>query len=208
MPAIFCTDKAHPGVLKLGRHPDYVLSVNTEETKDVKLREWYDGVGRFSKLILPVTAHPSHVRIWTDLGGGEIYWMIPENTDFELANGWAEKYQFPMLQRGSNSGEFAWMMANILGHDPIGLIGMPYAWKTLKEVLDSQSKEWFEYHHFCTNGKNCYTTLSFMEQRTEFLELIKTYSVNRTFNLTEGGILYDASILKRMNIDDFLKEFV
>ena len=212
---VFATDKVASKCVQLTdidadswSHPDFVLSVNTEETSAVKLEEWYELVATDTALILPVTAHPSHVRWWLRYHGGPIYWMVPNNIDKDLSELWAGKYGVPAMPRGSNSGEFAWLMASLLGCKPIGLIGMTYAWKTLKEVLDMQSVEKYDYHEFYDEEKHCYTTLGFMSQRTEFLEYVSIYGKDtKTYNLSEGGILYNEDV-KRMTVKEFLEKFI
>jgi hypothetical protein len=219
---VIATDKANPHFVKLGVCPDYIVALNTEETPEVKVGEWFRGVERNSRLVLPVTAHPSHMRHWTEVGGGEVFWMVPLNIDPDLSEEWAKKYNCPAMNRGANSGEFAFQVAAMMRCSPVGLIGMPYAWKTLVEALKGQLPENYEYHEFCQDGKHCYTTLAFMEQRTEFLELVRmsryVWETSETgfsnlipwikaYNCSEGGILYDAEVLPRMTLEKFLEDF-
>jgi len=203
------TDKAFPACCRLmdlaeQYSPEYVVSLNTEVTPDVKPKEWYAPATKLNSLILPVTAHPSHVREWMDAGGGEIFWMVPANIDEDLSENFSQKY-CPAMPRGANSGEFGFLMAFIMGCDPIGLVGMPYAFKSLPEVLEFQTPNNYEYHHFVQEGMHCFTTLPFMEQRTEFLELVAISQHPSVFNLSEGGILYDNRLVRRTDLTEFLE---
>ena len=192
-PCTICTDKSLPLFVKNDIRPDFVVALNTEATDAVKPEVWFKDVGKNTSLILPITAHRSHVRLWEQNDGGDIYWMVPENIDSDLAMKYADRLNVPLINRGSNSGEFAYNMAAFMACNPIVLIGMTYAFRSLFDVLKGQSSQNFEYHHFFVEGKNCYTTLPFMEQRTSFLETARVLSEAgiRTFNCSSGGILYD-----------------
>lgn len=209
----FCTDKARPVFAKHGMVPDYTLALNTEKTEEVELSQWFKDVGTGDHLIMPVTAHYSHMRVWK---GGPVSWMVPQNIDSDLALKWAKKYDLDPYHRGANCGEFAYQMACYLRKSPIALIGMPYAWKSLPEVLRDQGSDNYEYHHFCADGKHCFTTLGFMQQRTEFLEVVEMHSKVwdgdvlvpwiKTYNCSEGGILY-SDTLERSTLEEFLERF-
>lgn len=202
---IISCDKALPACLDAGIDPDYIVSLNTEKTDAVEPDRWYEDVS-LSELILPVTAHPCHVQEWYRRTNGEIYWMVPMNIDPALSEELGITFGTAPIARGSNAGEFSYLMAAYMGCSPIALIGMPYAFKTLVDVLKFQSPDRHEYHYFYekTTGA-CYTTLGFMDERTEFLEVADQFSAKvDTFNCTEGGILYSDKC-RRMTIEDFLE---
>lgn len=217
-PVLIACDKALPKCYQIGLVPNYVVALNTEHTSEVRVRDWFARVEEFdTKLVLPITAHPSHVRFWFEKNRRQedIYWMVPSNIDEDLASELADEIESASIPRGSNAGEFAYLMACFMQSNPIGLIGMPYGYKSLVECLRGQSKDNYEFHQFHNSGLNCYTTLGWMEQRTEFLEMVKSYSKVEspdgsllpwieTFNSNEGGILYD-EFCKRLTIEEFLE---
>lgn len=199
-PVVIASDKALPICIDHGVKPDYVVALNTEMTVDVELEKWFARVPARSALVLPVTAHPSHVRLWPN----DVFWLVPTNIDPGLSEELEKRFDQRAIPRGSNSGQLAYIMAVFMGCCPVGLVGMTYAWPTLVDVLRPQRPESYEYHHFHNESGDCYTTLGFMDQRTEFLELVSQYAPwVKTCNCSGGGVLYSEDC-ERMDLKDFL----
>ncbi len=108
------------------------------------IAEFYDSpLAGAVDAVLPVNVHPSVAR----LVNGSIYWFVPElDQGFQKSERSVTRAMYWMSGRKvvgqayGNSGGFAWSLAELLGHDPVILVGIDFSYGPA--LAPSQTTYW------------------------------------------------------------------
>ena len=200
--------------------PDYIVSVDGDQI----IANFYKNSKEMLKgvtVILSTTIHPNVVQYCID-GDAKIRWVQPFFSD--TPNKEFFRKGIPSIKMGGNVGTSSYLItALVLKGNPIGLMGIEFAWsdetpysqtqyyeKLMKALEQKSEKVKEQYVHIKNNldGKTYIAdpvyyaySLMFKEIWDEELPLeIK----QMTYNLTKGGIL-NMSDLKYTSIESFLE---
>lgn len=153
-----------------------------------------------------------------------IYWWNPFLDDPDKKKSITRKMYFlnklPIINTGGNVGSACWMMADsVFNCKKIVLIGMDFGYYLSTKFKNTQyhkvliktfgSKKINSFYKKIYNPflkKTFYTDYVYIWYKTCLFEMIK-YSKNKTFNCTEGGILFGKN-LKNMRLIDFCKNYL
>jgi len=197
-----CCDKALPNVLPYLK-PAFVTALNTAHNETVELEKWFKDAPDDIGLIVPLTVHPRTTELWR----GRVYWMNPDNIDDDLILRFEQETGIMRWHRGLNVGEFSVSMGAFMRPSEVDLFGIWYAWRTREEALSEFGPEPDSYNvaELVDRGERWWTTVSWLESRTELLNFCKKLYVQgvEIYNNSEGGIVYHEDYCKPQTPADF-----
>jgi hypothetical protein len=158
------------------------------------------------KIALSTSTSPAVVQRILDVGM-DVYWWNPMYDDPDvpgsITRGLVKQNGLPSVNAGGNVGSACWMMATaVLGKQRIALTGVDFSYydgtpyastQYYHEIVELVGEEHLESVfirvHNPHDGKWYYTDPAYMWYRECLLEMIAD-SDARTYNCTEGGILF------------------
>ena len=149
-----------------------------------------------------------------------IFWFNPIYDDYDEPNSLTRRLfelnKAPCLVTGGNVGTLAWVVAGaVLRSKAVALSGMDFGYppKTplnhtqyYQELSELFGKNYADYYIDVHNPhlkQKWFTDPTYWWYRESFLKLARVAPF-KTFNCTEGGILFGRGI-RWMNLDDFLR---
>lgn len=185
---IVACDKAAPKLLKHGIAADYIVALNASPTEVV---HWLDEVNdSATTLVIPIGVHPDTYSKWK----GHIKFINAVTSSKLHERAYSELGYIPFTI-GSNAGTFAYNIAAMTGHNPIGCIGMDFSFLQECEVLAKQDypTKFNVIKMTDVNDEIRYLDIGWFDMAQAFQEAAYRYAQwngIRTFNCTEGGINY------------------
>ncbi|MBI2493237.1 MAG: DUF115 domain-containing protein [Candidatus Rokubacteria bacterium] len=177
-----------------------------------------DEHGPAIKLAVATSAAPTAVERCR-AAGMALFWWNPMYDDYDSPTSITRRLQrsnrLPCLNGGGNVGTAAWVIAQaVLEKRTIGLIGMDFSyppgrpyWKTqygpdLKQMFGDRFEEAFIHIENPHVGETWFTDPAYYWFRDVFFEMVRRAGC-RTFNCTEGGILFGNGV-EVASIEDFV----
>lgn len=185
---IIVCDKAAPWIIDKGIVPEYVVALNAEHTE---VGWWLQKANnKKTTLIVPLGVHPDTYAHWD----GPIK-FINAVTASGLHERATSELNIPPITIGSNAGTFAYNVAAMTNHNPIGYIGMDFSFLQECNVLAKQNypKRFNVIKMTDINGDVRYLDIGWFDMAQAFQEAAFRYGQwngIRTYNCTEGGINY------------------
>ncbi len=153
--------------------------------------------------------------------GMEVYWWNPMMDDPDQPNSITRELMrqngLPCVNAGGNVGTAAWMMAGeVLGKERVAVTGMDFSYYSGTPYLNTQyyrdavnlvGEDNLDSFYIRVHNKYLdqwfYTDPAYMWYREAFLEMAADADY-KTFNCTEGGILFGDSV-EFLPLDEFLR---
>lgn len=211
--------------LEAGVIPDYITMIDANiKMVDFINHQLVEAHSEKITGIFTLTVHPDVFDHWN---GKKLFFMpaIPHitipNVQSVLAGLFPEVTVFDCM---ANCGSFSWNIARYAGCNPIGVIGLDFAFKPDFPIKDTpyynayrpsydSEKEMIEkcyrFHTHSFFGKNCYTDHIHDSFRKTFEHVCQVYNKQlgiTTQNCTGGGIIDDEAI-ENMHFADWLKKW-
>jgi len=225
---VIATDRILKDCYEHGIYPDFVVTVDGSE----KIYPFYDDPiiragAKHTCAVMGNHTHPDIVTLW-DTHGKEIYFFTASIPNEMLPNASSTIGLITdnsELNSGGNSGSFALNVAQHMGCNPIGIIGIDLSYKmntplnetqyysSYKERTGKSDEEMWDdevfqkFHHpfFNTDCYTDYMYLSYLEPLRDFWISEFQRQGTRIVSCVEGGALYGDDI-ECMYFNDFLKE--
>ena len=196
-------------------HAESELAANRE------LLALVDKHGPSMRLAVATSASPAVVDRCS-AAGLKLFWWNPMYDDYERPDSLSRRLHrvngLPCLNGGGNVGTAAWVVAHaVLGKQRVGLLGMdfsyppgmPYSrtqyYPELRELLGDRFEEAFIHVENPYLGETWFCDPAYFWFREVFLEMAREAEC-RTFNCTEGGILFGEG-LSMVSLDEFVTQF-
>jgi hypothetical protein len=201
---VVACDKISGLLVDIGVMPKYIVALNAAPTS---VRQWIEKANKKDvTLVMPIGVHPSTYEGWV---GERIF--INAVTSTSLHERVAAEMSQPSLTIGSNAGTFAYLLACMTMHNPIGFIGMDFSFTSRSAVLDKQDARHYNLIEMSDiNGETRYLNLGWMDMAEAFQEACMMHAQwfgIETFNCTEGGINYSQWV-SQVPLVDFNKMLV
>jgi len=197
---IIACDKVAPKLPEHGIVADYIVALNASPTEVV---HWLDDVNDCATtLVIPIGVHPDTYSKWK----GPIKFINAVTSSKLHERAYSELGYIPFTI-GSNAGTFAYNVAAMTGHNPIGYIGMDFSFLQECEVLAKQDypKRFNVIKMTDVNDEIRYLDIGWFDMAQAFQEAAFRYgqwSGIKTFNCTEGGINYSEHV-GQMTLSEF-----
>jgi hypothetical protein len=196
---VVACDKISGILVDVGVMPKYIVALNAAKTN---VREWLEKANREDvTLVMPIGVNPITYETWR---GKRLF--INAVTTTRLHERVATETDVVPLTIGSNAGTFAYVLACMTMHNPIGYIGMDFSFLSRRDVLEKQDPRHYNLLEMSdVNGDTRYLNLGWFDMAEAFQEMCMMHSQwfgIETFNCTEGGINYSQWV-NQMPLTDF-----
>jgi len=204
------------------RRQDLDPAMNSDEVR--RNREIIRMVNKFGKkikLIISTSASPAIAKRCLE-AGMSLYWWNPIYDDYNAPGSLTRKiYEFtkaPCLSTGGNVGACGWVFSKaILGIPHTALVGMDLSYHPdtpifrtqyyheLRDIFGDDLEQGYIKVYNPYLKQTWYTDPAYYWYRESFLKMSRK-ALGKTYNCTEGGILFGRGILFT-DLSDFLKKF-
>jgi hypothetical protein len=204
------------------RRQDLDPALNRNEIeRNKEIIELLNKYGRKIKLIISTSVTPKITKRCLDANMG-LYWWNPIYDDYQKKNSITKRIynltRVPCMSTGGNVGTSAWVFASaVLGIKKIALVGMDLGYHPdtplqrtqyyyeLQEIFKDNVGDGFIKIYNPYLKEFWYTDPAYFWYRESFLELVQR-TESKTYNCTEGGILFGKGI-KFIRLKEFLEKF-